>query len=461
MLNNLSKALESHRNLALCLEWSSCKHKKSLIIGRKKNYYEPAIICFIWESLNMKKMLLFIVLAFSLQVTYSFSTSYVRVIQSVQPLSAANISDDGNRMVFIGTYSKTQQGIFLSQAPLWQHVQAIIVTNRYLAGTKIKLTSFLNTTTQGSFTDFDGPAASDHYVAFAAMTNTHRFGLFYAEPGHPMWISHKIALVGDQFKKGVTFTSFSPPYTFQQHHLLFLATLSNGETGVFSYEILKHTLYEIVNSQHSKPSIRNLSDISVNQNDFVTRDIERNKMAVYVYKGDDDFKRISPFYNQVSTATDVAAVGTPSYVQVGETAYVIFPVAMGRVNGAYQHYSLFGNLSDTAYSAPLVTSGNAAPGTFSPFYKITNPTLAYNQDRFYFTFEATTHRLPNQEGAYLAKLDHNNLHLISLVDPATVFDGGKVKNAMLGSVSIRHNNIPVSVAFKSGYYGLYLFQLKD
>jgi len=407
----------------------------------------------------MKKILFFVVFIFTLQISYSLNTSYIRVIQSVQPFSAANISDSGNRMVFIGTYSKTQQGIFLSQAPLWQHVQPIVVTGVYQKDAHVKLKSFLTDMTENPFTDFDGPIVSDQYVAFAAMNSANKFGLFYAESSRPMWKMHKIVLVGDQFQKGVTFVSLNPPYTFEKHHVLFLAKLSTQQTGVFSYDIDSHHLYQITSTRYAEPKLTDFLDMSVNQSDFAVRALQGNVMDIYLYNGDENFKRISPAYSQ--TSADHSVVGRPSYFQVGEKPYVIFPVAMANVRGVYKKYGIFGNLANDN-DKQLVATGDTVPGASDSFYMLNNPSLTYDQGHLYFTFEGTTKQLPDNVGAYLAMLDDKGaVKLTSLVNPAQIFDSGHVQQALLGAVSIRHNNIPVSVAFKSGYYGIYLFQVKD
>ena len=265
---------------------------------------------------------------------------------------------------------------------------------------------------------------------------------------------------GDMVEKNVKCSFLDAPYLTNNNNIIFLANLSNKQMAVFFYDTHKKKLYEIVSTANAIPKLSHFWNISVSKNNFSLRAYSGTSMGIYAYNGNHHFIRLSGLYEQNLPPSNEVDIGGPAYFQVGKKGYVIFHTAVDKQHNLYKRYNLVGNISKDDYSIPLFSTGEPAPYTLDPFYKLGNPTLMYENSIFYIAFQGSTSKLPTEMGAYVMMLAKNaSPTSISLVQPGVTFDKSKVVNATLGVVSLRKLKIPVLVKFSSGEYGIYLFTI--
>lgn len=395
------------------------------------------------------------------QPVFALSASYTKLFQSLEPLSAPNISDDGKQLIFTGGYQEDQKAIYLAKAPNWNVVKPVIITGVNLPGENIRLIQFFQSQTKKSSVTFNEPVVSGNFIAFGAVTAQKKSGVFYADLKNGHWRAHSIAFDGDYIEKHVKIIHLDSPFIVKNNNILFLATLSDHRKAVFLYDIHKKHLYEVVTTATNTPKLTHYWDLSVNKNNFALRAYQGHYMAIYAYNGAHHFIPLSPRYDQKLPPSNEVDTGGPSYYQLGDKSYAVFHVATDRVQGVYKRYSLVGNIKKYSYNLPLVSTGEPAPYTLDPFYILTNPTLMSEQGRFFIAFEGSTNKLPRVLGVYAMVLTKaTSPNIIKLVQPGLKFDKQAVVSASIGAVSIRALKVPVRVRFASGKYGIYLFTLK-
>lgn len=362
----------------------------------------------------MKRITILSILLFFIGSTLAAEPNQI-VYQSTSPLSVANFSNDGKKILFIA--KQPQQVIYQYD----------------LQTKKLNVVYRLNSHRDDIVTLLAQVFANKNEVLFMGLNKQGDKSIYLLNNQR---LTKVIQEKNTQLSQGYLLSNGDVVYLLHQHH----------KQRVYLYNP-HHKNYQLIVDSNNTSLFDAISYFSAKHKNIVFHGALNNQKANYTFSGDRRYLQLSPTYHDTH-------LGSTNYLQLGNKAFVIFVAANDKLaSGYYKHYNLFGNILKDGYNLPLVTTGQLSPHYLQSLYIIKRPVLDFYHDHFYFIFLASTAKFSQQFYLYAATVEDGQVRLLPFFEKGKVAKQ-KIKKFFIGDIALSHHAVAVTTLLANHHYAV-------